>query len=73
MRTLPGQTHRRLGRDRFAASPTFSPGDGRDLQIVALGCSERAEERLLLRTNYWTEIGHYLASSTITLVLRRDA
>uniref|UniRef100_A0A7S1HTE4 Mitochondrial splicing suppressor 51-like C-terminal domain-containing protein n=1 Tax=Eutreptiella gymnastica TaxID=73025 RepID=A0A7S1HTE4_9EUGL len=40
---------------------------GRKLFVLFLGAAERAEERLLLESNYFTEIAHYLPSFEIEL------
>jgi len=44
-------------------------GRGRLLRILAVGVSARAEERVLLETNYFQEICHYLSTPIVQLWL----
>jgi hypothetical protein len=61
------------GLRRFFLSGTLqSPeylGKGKTLCIAVLGCSSRAEGRILTASNYWEELTHFLAPVTVELWL----
>lgn len=52
-----------------ALDPKEYLGVGKVLRVAVLGCSSRAEGRLLTESNYWDELVHFLAPTAVELWL----